>query len=132
MPEKKQENHKWYNRAIVSQDDIPDLEHGAALYEFEHGHKREDAEEKSYQDYKRKTHSAAAAHHLRGLKAAQEAGDLDECEKHGVAYSLHMQHLGHDSMDKVPEDIQKLVDDEKKPNVYKFKSHKADHLLMGS
>lgn len=123
-------SHKWNNNPIVSQDHIPDLERDAALNEFEHGLPREEAEEKAYKEYKTKHHSSAAAHHLRGLKAAQEAGDIDEAHKHGVLYSIHMEHLGHDPMDKVPDEIQKLASDEGKPKMYRFKSHTADKILL--
>jgi hypothetical protein len=127
----KNEKHHWYKRPIITQDHIPDLERDAALNEFEQGLPREDAEENAYQAYRRKHHIEGAAHHLRGLKAAQEAGDLDECKKHGVAYSMHLGHLGHDPMDAVPDEVKKLVDGETKPKVYKFKSHKSDHFLVG-
>lgn len=122
--------HTWAKRPILSQDDIPDLERAAALNEFEQGMHREDAEEQAYSDYRRGHHSKGAAHHLRGLKAAQEAGDLDEAHKHGALYSAHMGELGHDSMDKVPDDIKKLAEDEGKPKVYKYKSNAADQLLL--
>lgn len=122
--------HSWNKKPIVSQDHIGDLERDAALNEFEHGLPREEAEEQAYRSYKNKHHSEGAAHHLRGLKAAQEAGDIDEAHKHGVAYSLHMNELGHDPMDAVPEDIKKLAESEDKPKVYKFKAHKADAFLV--
>lgn len=123
--------HQWSKRPIISQDHIADLERDSAINEFEHGMDRESAENGAYQAYRKKHHSEGAAHHLRGLRAAQEAGDIEEAHKHGVAYALHMGELGHDPMDAVPEDIKKIAEGETKPKVYKFKSHKSDHFLVG-
>lgn len=130
MASKKIGNHKWQSRKILSQDDIPDLEHAAALHEFEHGLPRSEAEDKAYNEYKSKFHREGAAHHLRGLRAAQGSGDMEEAHKHGVAYSLHMEHLGHDPMDAVPADIKSLSEGEGIKPQYKFKSTAADHFLL--
>jgi hypothetical protein len=126
----KSQTSKWHGRTILSQDHIPDLEHAAALNEFEHGFPREDAEEQAYKSYKDDHHKKGAAHHLRGLRAAQASGDIDEAHKHGVAYSLHMGELGHDAMDAVPDDIKALSEGEGLKPQYKFKSHNADHFLI--
>jgi len=126
----KKESHNWNKRTILSQDDIPDLEHEAALYEFEQGLPREDSEALSYASYKAKHHRQGAAHHLRGMRAAQAAGDADEAQKHGVAYSLHMTELGHDPLDPVPDEIKKLAEGEGLKTHYKFKAHGADHFLV--
>lgn len=125
----KEKIHVWENKPILSQDDIPDLEHAAALLEFEHGYPREQAQHLAHKMYSDKIHTEAAAHHLLGLKAAQQAGDLDECHRHGVAYKMHMDKLGLDSMDKTPESVSKLMAGLEKPKVYRFKAHKADRLL---
>jgi hypothetical protein len=122
--------HSWYNRPILSQDHIPELERSAALLEFGHGMHREDAEKHAYANYKVQHHQHAAAHHLRGLKAAQAAGDIEEAQKHGVAYSLHMENLGHDPMEAVPPNIRALAEAEDKPKAYKFKSHAGDALIL--
>lgn len=127
---KQKSDHKWQNRRILDQGHIPDLEQGAALYEFEQGLPRDDSEDLAYADYKAKHHRAAAAHHLRGLRAAQASGDIDEAHKHGVAYSLHMGELGHDPMDQVPDEIKKLAEGEGLKSHYKFKSHSADSFLL--
>lgn len=122
--------HEWSKRPIINQDHIADLERDSALNEFEQGMPREDAEDQAYRAYRKKHHSEGAAHHLRGLKAAQEAGDIEEAHKHGVMYAHHLGELGHDPMEAVPEDIKKLAEGEGKPKVYKFKSHKADQFLI--
>lgn len=126
----KKSSHKWAGRKILSQDHIPDLEHAAALYEFEQGFPRQNAEDLAYHDYKSKHHRDAAAHHLRGLRAAQASGDIDEAHKHGVAYSLHMTELGHDPMDQVPDEIKKLAEGEGLKAQYKFKAHNGDQFLL--
>lgn len=125
---KKDEIHKWNDQFILDPDDIQSLEHEAALNEFEHGNERSEAEKKAYQSYKAKFHREGAAHHLRGLKAAQASGDIDEAHKHGVVYALHMEALGHDPMDAVPPEINELIKDGKKQ--YKFKAHNADKFLI--
>jgi len=121
---------KWQNRQIFKDTHKDDLERRAALKEFEDGMPRKQAEDAAYQEYLTEHHSAAAAHHLRGLRAAQASGDIDEARIHGEAYHQHMTKLGHDSMDQVPDSIAKLVEDEGKPRHYKFKAHAADALLM--
>lgn len=123
-------DHKWGGNFILNQDHIPDLEHAAALYEFEHGFPREEAEKKAYGDYTSKHHREGAAHHLRGLRGAQASGDIDEAHKHGVLYSLHMSQLGHDPMDAVPPEIKELAEKDGKKTHYKFKSNASDAFLL--
>lgn len=130
MSSNKQQKHRWKGQLILSQDHIPDLEYSAAIHEFEHGLPREEAEGEAYKSYKNKLHREGAAHHLRGLRAAQASGDIDEAHKHGVAYSLHMGELGHDPMDAVPDEIKKLAEGEGLKSQYKFKSNQADALLL--
>jgi len=122
--------HKWNDKPIHSQDAIPELEREAALKEFGDGHSREEAERLAYKAYKDKHHTDGAAFHLRGLKAAQSAGDVDEAKKHGSAYAMHLSALGLDSMDEVPDTVKKLAESDGKPTVHKFKSHPADHFLL--
>ncbi len=129
MPSKSK-THNWNKRPILSQDDIPDLEHASALYEFEQGIPREDSEGLAYAAYKAKHHKQGAAHHLRGLRAAQAAGDSDEAQKHGVAYALHLAELGHDPMDAVPDEIKALTEGDGLKTQYRFKAHGADHFLV--
>lgn len=122
-------DHRWYSRPILSQDHIEGLEHAAAIHEFEHGLPRSIAEEKAYHQYKMEHHRSGAAHHLVGLKAAQAAGDMDEAQKHGVAYGMHMEAMGADPTDPVPPEVEKLAQ-ESSPKVYRFKSHKSDGFLV--
>lgn len=123
-------NHHWQGRPILNQEHIPELERSAALLEFAHGMPREDAEKHAYAAYRVKHHGEAAAHHLRGLMAAQASGDLDEAQKHGTAYATHMEQLGHDPMDKVPANIRALMEAEGKPKTYKFRAHVGDALIL--
>lgn len=121
---------KWENRPIVRDTDADKLEHRAALLEFGDGIPRHQAEEQAHSEYIAQVHREAAAHHLRGLRAAQASGDHAEARKHGESYHHHMTRLGHDSMDQVPDDIKELVEDEEKSTHYKFKAHAADKLLF--
>jgi hypothetical protein len=130
MSKKDLGKHKWRSNKILSQDDIPGLEHEAALLEFGQGLPRSEAESKAYKVYKDKFHKEGAAHHLRGLRAAQASGDVEEAHKHGVVYGLHMSELGHDPMDAVPPEIQKMTEGEDLKSQYRFKAHNADHFLI--
>lgn len=120
----------WQGRRILHDSHAGDLERGAALNEFESGHPRQEAERLAYEEYRRSHHQAAAAHHLRGMRAAQGSGDMDESRKHGIAYGLHLQALGLDPMDEVPAEIKALVDGDDRQPHYKFKTHKGDALLL--
>lgn len=120
----------WQGRPIVHDSHREALETAAAIKEFEHGFSREDAESEAYAEYAKENHLQAAAHHLRGLRAAQANADMDEAQKHGVAYGIHMGALGYDPMDQVPEDVQALVTAEDRKPAYKFKAHAADRLLL--
>lgn len=120
----------WQGKRIVHDSHAADLEHRAALHEFEGGHPRQEAERLAYDEYRREHHRQAAAHHLRGMRAAQGSGDMDESRKHGIAYGLHLKALGLDPMDEVPADIRALIDGEDRQPQYKFKTHKGDALLL--
>jgi hypothetical protein len=119
----------WYGRPIASESHVDGLETAAALKEFGEGLPRSEAEAQAHDEYLKDIHSKAAAHHLRGMRAAQAAGDLDEAGLHGEAYANHLEALGHDPMEAVPESVQKLVDSESKPTSHRFKTHAADCLL---
>ena len=121
-------DHRWYGRPIISQDHIEGLEHDAAIHEFQDGHPRERAEELAYAKYKSEHHKAAAAHHLVGIRAARAANDLEEAQKHGAAYSMHLQALGLEPTDPVHPDIEAMT--KEMPKVYRFKSHKGDTFLV--
>ena len=119
----------WMGRRIVKDTDADRLEEAAALLEFGEGVPRSQAEDRAHRDYLADQHRRAAAHHLRGLRAAQAAGDLEEGAKHGEAYHHHMGKLGHDSMDQVPDDVKALVEADDRGTHYRFKAHGADKLL---
>ena len=121
---------KWQGRRIVKDTHAPEIEHAAAIYEFKHLLPRGEAERRAFDDYRKAHHQQAAAHHLRGMRAAGAAGDLDEASKHSTAYSLHLHALGHDPLEAVPSEIESLVNDEKRKSHYKFKAHNADALLL--
>lgn len=114
----------------MSAQHVPDLERRSAVHEFENGMPREQAEEQAHRDYSREHHLQAAAHHLRGLRSAQGSGDVEEARKHGVAYAMHLNSLGFDEFDQVPQEIQALVDAPDRKSHSKFKAHQADRLLL--
>lgn len=120
----------WLNRKIVHPSHADELENASALNEFEHGLPRDQAEGKAYDEYRKAHHRTAASHHLRGMKAAQASGDMEEARKHGIAFAMHMDGLGHDPMDEVPEEIRKLSDGDDKDRFSKFKAHKADTFFL--
>jgi hypothetical protein len=106
-----------------------DLEYDSAIKEFGEGHERPEAERRAYEDYRKKVHSEAAAHHLRGMRAAQASFDMPEAERHGMAYAAHLRALGHEPIDKVPPEVEAYLQQEEVKPQYKFKAHPADSLL---
>jgi hypothetical protein len=121
---------KWGQRRVVSEAHLPDLEHHAAMLEFGEGYDRDSAERQAHADYLRNHHINAAAHHLQGLRAAQANGDVDEAQKHGTMYGLHLQRLGADPLDGVPDEVRNLLTNKERKSIHKFKAHKADQLLL--
>jgi hypothetical protein len=91
---------------------------------------RKDAERAAYEGYLKEHHTKAAAHHLRGLRAAQASGDDSEARLHGEAYHHHLTRLGHDSLDETPPEVAALTEAEDRGRHYKFKSHPSDRLLL--
>jgi hypothetical protein len=122
-------DRKWQGRQLVSRSHVSELERESALREFRDQMPREQAEEQAYQDYQRKHHAEAGAHHLRGLKAAQASGDTEEAKKHGIAYELHLKALGHEPGEGVPDEIRAHVEAPKAVH-HKFKAHAGDALLL--
>lgn len=120
--------HEWQGRPIISKAHIPDLESRAAVLEFEEGLSRDMAEDQAHEEYAREHHKAAAAHHLKGLQDARDSGDLDEARKHGEAYARHINALGYDDFDPVPDEIRELAQKETKKK-HNFKEHHGDSLL---
>jgi hypothetical protein len=119
----------WYKNPILKDSDYDALETAAALKEFGEGTPRSQAEKEAYKEYKRNQHLQASAHHLRGMRMAQAGGDLDEAAMHGEAYSHHMDALGLDPIDQVPDEVKALLEAEDKPRQYRFKAHGADAFL---
>ena len=120
----------WNGRPVVSDAHRDALETHAALLEFGEGVPRAEAEARAHAEYARGHHQAAAAHHLRGQRAALAAGDLGDAHKHGVMYALHLHALGHDPTDQVPDEVKALVEAEDKPGVHKFKAAAGDRLVL--
>lgn len=120
---------RWQGRKILKEEDAHDLEHRAALNEFQHRMSREDAEHRAHFEYTREKLKEAAAHHLAGMKAASAAGSTEEGRKHGVMYQMVLDRLGHDPMGPVPPEIQSLVQ-KQQDKFYRFKPHKADSFLL--
>lgn len=119
-------------RKLLKDTDADDLERAAAVKEFTEGHTREDAENEAYHEYLKEHHEKAAAYHLQGLRASQATEDFGEAQKHGEAYHKHMETLGHDPMDQVPDAILAHIKVEGRTPHYKFKAHAADKLLTSS
>lgn len=118
----------WQGRPIVHPDHGHDLESHAAELEFGGGLTREQANEMAYSEYKTGQHLAAAAHHYRGLLAAQATGDEDEAKKHWTLFSVHSKLAGHDPMSPIAEEIKSHAENTKK--MYKFRTHPSDTLLF--
>ena len=124
-------NRTWLGRPIISDAHASDLETRAAEHEFGSGLSRPESEERAYQDYLREHHTRAAAHHLQGLRSAQANSDLEESRRHGTAYALHLQALGLEASDPVPESVRALTEAPDRKSHTKFKAHAADRLLLG-
>ncbi len=120
----------WNGKHVLHEQHIPALEQAAAIAEFQHGLPRHEAESKAYGDYRKAEHEKAAAYHLRGLKSAQGAGDLDAAKTHGAMFEAHMTKLGHDAWKEVPPEIQVHMDAPEKEKVHKFKATGADQFVL--
>lgn len=125
---KKLEHPLWNGKPILHPDHAHDLEFRSAILEFGHKLPRATAEEYAHQEYKKNHHIQAAAHHLRGMKAAQGSGDSEEAHKHGLMYSEHMKSAGLDPMGPVPKEIQEHEQNNNRH--YKFKAHRADLFVL--
>jgi hypothetical protein len=126
----KKQNSNWNGKAILDPKHADDLEQAAAVHEFKGGLSRQNAEAKAYKDYREDHHRQSAAHHLRGSKAAQGSGDMDEARKHHALYELHMNKLGLDPTKEPPNDIKAHMNAEDKKPAHKFKAHPGDSLVL--
>jgi len=125
-PHKKIETATWLGRPIIDPHHANYLERSAAVHEFMGGKSREDAEHLAHQKYRQQFHEQAAAHHLRGMKIAQAAGESDHSRKHRILYDLHMKALNLDPAEAVPAQIKAHLEQEPAlPSFYKFKPHKG-------
>ncbi len=127
----KAEGQQWQGRPILQSSHAHDLDTQAAIYEFKHGLSRQDAEARAHDEYRLQTHTQAAAHHLRGVRAAQALGDQKAARKHGLLYNLHIRALGADPLGSVPDAVHRLTLDVERPNPgYRFQVHAGDRFVL--
>lgn len=129
--EKKQPKFgSWQGRTILDPDHAHELDREAAVHEFGGKYPRHEAEARAYSLYRKKQLAIGAAHHLKGARAAQAVGDMDEAQKHGTLYTLHLKELGHESIGPIPEEVRHHLDKTDGEKHYKFKVHPADAFLL--
>lgn len=122
---------KWLNKyPILDQGHEQDLEARAAINEFEKLMPRAEAEKTAHKEYLQQHHTAAAAHHYAGMRAARGAGSGEEAERHSEMYQLHMRRAGHDPFAPVPESVRSAAD-KPESKLYRFKHHDADEFALG-
>lgn len=122
---------KWLDRyPITHPDHAHDLEQRAAELEFNDRLPRHEAEDRAYSEYKKETHYRGAAHHLRGLRAAQSSGDREDARKHDAMLSLHAKAAGFDPYQEVPAELHQYMHSEDPEPVHKFKAHRGDMLVL--
>lgn len=119
----------WNGKRIASEEDVPELERQAAVYEFQHRMPRGDAEHRAHHEYRIQKHKEAAAYHFRGMDASKATGDTEEGRKHALMYEMHLKALGHPTIGPVPNDIKALMAT-KQDKFYSFKPHKSDAFLL--
>lgn len=115
----------WLGRPITHKDHAHELEMDAALNEFGPSRlPRSHAEEKAYQEYTKRQHTEAAAHHLAGMRAAHAAGDMESARKHSVMYGVHSKALGHDPVGPAHPSVAAHL--QGNPGQVRFKPHRGD------
>lgn len=122
-----QNNNQW---PIFTPDDEKDLYRRSVVKEFHEKKPRRIADGESYAEWRKEAHAKAAAHHLRGMKAAQGAGDMKEARKHGDMYNSHLRILGEDPYGPVPESVKKHAGINEDSSFYHFKPHNSDSLIV--
>lgn len=130
-PEKTEEQgpKPWLGRhAVISDDDHPDLDARAAIFEFKHGLPQDQAEQQAHHSYVKDKALDAAAHHFVGLKAAHHSGSDKAAKQHAEAYAGSVKAAGHDPFGPVPDEVLDRVKTTQ-PEVYRFKAHPADLLV---
>lgn len=121
---------KWQDRVILDASHASELTQRAAELEFKERLHRDAAETQAYREYHRKHVLAAAAHHLRGLKAAQATGDMDEARKHGAMYEMHMGKLGLDPWQEPPRELKSAMTADDRSAAHKFRAHPGDTFVV--
>jgi hypothetical protein len=134
MPSNDKKGGSWLGHPLLSHGDAHDLHLAAALYEFQRGKPRQEAEKMALDDYRREHHARAAAHHFAGLKAGQATGNTDDAKRHYALYALHVKSLGEDPVGPVPDVIRKygaeVGKSAQQKHVYRFRGHGADQFLV--
>lgn len=118
----------WAGRyPIAAHDHSTQLDMDAAVNEFGLRMPREQAEDEAYRQYlyhpQRGQHAQAALHHLRGMKAAHAAGDMNTARDHSLMFNLHAKALGKQPHE-VARDLQSQM--QNLPAMTKFKAHRGD------
>lgn len=124
----KKEAAIWMGRPLVSHKHVADLERTAAINEFGKRIPKSQAERQAYEDYVKDQRTGAAAWHLKGLKAAQAAGDRDAAEKHAMMYALHCKALGFEPNGSAPHPsiMARTTDGPDEQSLYRFRAHRGD------
>lgn len=125
----KSERLKWLDRYPVStQEDLEDLERGAAVNEFGKKMTRNEAESAAYKDWLTGQHTKAAAfHHVAGGMARASANQ-EAAKKHANMYRMHIEKLGHSAYDAPPDSVRAHMDKDPGDH-YDFKNHPGDDFL---
>lgn len=123
----KKEAPMWLGRhPVTDADHVAMLDREAATHEMgEDKLPKSEAEKKAYGEYIKDQRHDAAAWHLKGLKAAQAAGDREAAQKHAVMYAMHCKALGYEPVGQPHASIVARM--EKHPDrLYRFKAHRGD------
>jgi hypothetical protein len=114
----------------VRPEDQVELEARSAVHELGAGLDRHEAEERAYADYVAHRSSAAAAHHLAGMRAAHAAGDVGAAARHGLLYGVYMRSLGHNPNGEPPPEVAAASRSPRTARVYAFAPHSADEVAL--
>lgn len=119
--------HMWADKyPLVNPSHADELNVTAGHHEFNSGLSREDAEKKTWGDYRKKQLWDALGHHFRGMTdAARDPNSAEDAKQHSTMYRAIASQLGVDPNGPVPKEIQNYRD----PKMFKFKAHPATALL---
>lgn len=115
---------------ILHPSHADELETLAAINEFHSGMPRSKAEAEAHKFYQDKQRKSAAAHHLRGMRIAEQAGNNEAAAKHSMMYKTHLAALGHNDIDQPPHDIETLARQSPQGPGYNFKAHIGDQFAV--